>query len=195
MKKKVLFKIITFLLILCFGVSIFFIVSLKKYSNSISTTGARIQVDICETDIATRIVSNEIDIGIIENRYELPMPIYISRENNGIGSIVGLEFNKNDFSIIEYNENRYEIEIINNCKLNIIKENKNLFLIFQIDGKNIASKGHPVHSSRFPSVDFGYYFLIAPDGKPLLINENIIILHKNKYYNISNEVHFRSNID
>jgi hypothetical protein len=106
-----------------------------------------------------------------------PTVMYI----NGSNDSMELIFYENDIKIILNDENRYEFEIINNEKMNLLIEDKYVALSFILDGTKITAKGHPAHSSSaYPDVDTDYYFIADEKGKPLFLygNFKIITLYK-----------------
>jgi len=91
-----------------------------------------------------------------------------------------LTFEKNDVEIINDDENRYELRIINNEKIDLLKENLYTIISFKINGEKIIAKGHPAFFSSYPDEKYKYFFNADGEGRPMFIygNENIITLYK-----------------
>jgi len=101
-----------------------------------------------------------------------------------------LIFEKNDIEIIANDENRYELKIIHNEKINLLKEKLYTIISFKINGKKIIAKGHPVFLSSYPDGNYEYFFHADGEGRPMLIdgNENIITLYKVNRAFISSDI-------
>ena len=117
-----------------------------------------------------------------------PTVVYI----NGLNDGEELFFNESDIEIITNDKNRYELRIINNEKIDLLKKNIYTTMSFTINGLTITAKGHPAHSSRMSYGNSDFYFLADPEGKPMFIygNENIITLNKTNKTHIAPEIEF-----